>query len=190
LEATPVTGDQSDQGDPEDTRSKADADLEREVREGRKFTIAEAIGRMAGPGALKGASPASNERQAEAQIKTWLEEHVQDSQGSLQVVLLREACQSRALLNNLERPLAALREYCRQVLDSHERLTDLVRSCDMEWGREYGERPRFDTGGTPDKDDPYTLESVRSALACAVEQLGPCGGWGWACENSGAIAQG
>ena len=32
-------------------RSKADAELEREIREGRKFTLAEAIGRLAGPGA-------------------------------------------------------------------------------------------------------------------------------------------
>ena len=30
-------------------RSKADAELEREIREGRKFTLEEAIARMAGP---------------------------------------------------------------------------------------------------------------------------------------------
>ena len=32
-------------------RSEEDAELEREIREGRKFTLAEAIGRLAGPGA-------------------------------------------------------------------------------------------------------------------------------------------
>ncbi len=31
----------------------ADAELEREIRNARKFTLAEAIGRMAGPGAMK-----------------------------------------------------------------------------------------------------------------------------------------
>ena len=30
-------------------RSEADAELEREIRKGRKFTVAEAIGRMAAP---------------------------------------------------------------------------------------------------------------------------------------------
>jgi len=33
-------------------RSETDAELEREIREGRKFTLAEAIGRLAGPGAI------------------------------------------------------------------------------------------------------------------------------------------
>jgi hypothetical protein len=34
-------------------RSETDAELEREIRKGRKFTLEEAIGRMAGPGAMK-----------------------------------------------------------------------------------------------------------------------------------------
>ena len=38
-------------------RTEADAELEREIRLGRKFTMEEAIGRMAGPGAMKGISP-------------------------------------------------------------------------------------------------------------------------------------
>ncbi len=37
--------------------SEADAELEREIRNSRKFTLAEAIGRLAGPGATKGESP-------------------------------------------------------------------------------------------------------------------------------------
>ena len=35
----------------------ADAELEREIRNERKFSLSEAIGRLAGPGALKGVSP-------------------------------------------------------------------------------------------------------------------------------------
>ena len=38
-------------------RSEADDALEREIRNSRKFTLEEAIGRMAGPGAMKGESP-------------------------------------------------------------------------------------------------------------------------------------
>jgi len=39
------------------SRSEADAELEREILKERKFTLAEAIGRLAGPGAMKGESP-------------------------------------------------------------------------------------------------------------------------------------
>ncbi len=38
-------------------RSEADAALELGIREGRKFTLEEAIARLAGPGAMKGESP-------------------------------------------------------------------------------------------------------------------------------------
>lgn len=44
-------------GDSDATRSEADAELEREIRKERKFTLEEAIGRMIGPGGMKGASP-------------------------------------------------------------------------------------------------------------------------------------
>ena len=46
-------------------RSEADAELEREILKERKFTLAEAIGRLAGPGAMKGESPIPWLQQAE-----------------------------------------------------------------------------------------------------------------------------
>ena len=42
-----------------DPSTDADAKLQREIRADRKFTLEEAIGRLAGPGAMKGASPIS-----------------------------------------------------------------------------------------------------------------------------------
>ena len=45
----------SDKQDPQ--RSEADAELEREILKDRKFTLEEAIGRLIGPGGMKGASP-------------------------------------------------------------------------------------------------------------------------------------
>jgi hypothetical protein len=44
-------------GDNPERSTEADADLQREIRAERKFTLAEAIGRMAGPGMMKGVSP-------------------------------------------------------------------------------------------------------------------------------------
>lgn len=93
--------------DQDRLRSEADAELEREMREGRKFTVAEAIGRLAGPGAMKGESPVARLQQAEAEIERWLRGHLADAGGALQVVLLRAIKGSELLLHNYDRPLAA-----------------------------------------------------------------------------------
>ena len=42
---------------PSKPSAESDAKLERQIRAERKFTLEEAIGRMAGPGSMKGASP-------------------------------------------------------------------------------------------------------------------------------------
>ena len=47
-------------------KSEADAELEREIRAGRKFSVAEAIGRLAGPGMMKGVSPIAPQQQGAA----------------------------------------------------------------------------------------------------------------------------
>jgi hypothetical protein len=74
--------------DQETQRSDEDAELEREIRNERKFTLAEAIGRMAGPGAMKGESPITRLQQAGVEIENWLSSHLADATGGLHVVLL------------------------------------------------------------------------------------------------------
>jgi hypothetical protein len=153
-------------------RTEADAQLEREIRDGRKFSLAEAIGRLAGPGMMKGVSPATRMQQAEAEIKGHLDRHLNSPAGALSVVLFRQVRQSDLLLSNPDQPLAVLAGFLQQVLDSEYRLQELVRESDVEWGRAYGERPFFQKEGCPpDIDDPYTLESVRAALWKLVETL-------------------
>jgi hypothetical protein len=152
--------------------SESDAELEREIREGRKFTLEEAIGRLAGPGAMKGESPITRMQQAEIEIGAWLRTHLADSGGALEVVLHREVKGSELLLKNFDQPLIVLAGYCQQVLDSDYLLEELVRDADTEWGRVMGERPYFQKEGSPhNPDDPYTLGSVRSALSGLLEQL-------------------
>lgn len=157
----------------DDTRDdQAAADLEREIRQGRRFTPEEALARMAGPGAMKGASPVSPVQQAEAAIGSWLRSQVQDPTGVLQTVLHRELKGSRLLLDNLEQPLTAIEKYCRHILASDDRLKELVSAADVEWGRVMDERPFFEKDGiAPHPADPYTAESVRRALDRALEHL-------------------
>jgi hypothetical protein len=160
-------------GDNQDRkRSEADAELEREIRKGRKFTLEEAIGRMAGPGSMKGASPVARLQQAEIEIETWLRYHLGDADGALQVVLHRQIKESAVLINNYEQPLVVLADCCKRVLGSEYLLKELVRAADIEWGRVFGERPHFETEGSPcHPNDPYTVESVRNALSGILTQL-------------------
>jgi len=160
--------------DNKDTpRSEADAELEREIRKGRKFTLDEAIGRMAGPGAMKGVSPVTRMQQAAVEIENWLRHHLSAGNDELHVVLLRRVQGSELLLNNFDQPLVVLATFCQQVLDSDYLLKELVREADVEWGRVQGERPYFEREGSPPHpDDPYTFESVRKTLAGLIEQLG------------------
>jgi len=145
--------------------SEAEAELEREIRQGRKFTAQEAMGRMIGPGAMKGGSAVPRVQEAGMAIGTWLRSNLTDSTGALQALLHRRLRESALLLNNLDQPLIALADYCQQVLASDYHLTELVREADVEWGRRMDERPHFNREGSPPHpDDPYTNDSVRTAL--------------------------
>jgi hypothetical protein len=149
-----------------------DADLEREIREQRKFSLAEAIGRLAGPGMMKGVSPVSRKQQAEAEIEAYLNRHLPGAAGVLPVVLFRHVKESELLLNNLDQPLVVLASYVQQVLDTEYRLQELVREADVEWGRTVDERPFFEKEGCPPHPgDAYTVESVRLALNQLFEKL-------------------
>jgi hypothetical protein len=153
-------------------RSEADAALEREIREGRKFTLEEAVARMVGPGGMKGTSPITLLQQAQAQLRTWLRSHLADGGGALEVVLHRRVLGSELLLKNLDQPLVVLASYCQRILDSDHQLAELVRDADIEWGRVMGERPFLDREGSPrHPDDPYTVASVRAVLSDLLKQL-------------------
>ncbi len=82
--------------------SDADADLQREILLQRKFTLAEAIGRLGGD-MLKGTSPVTGQRQAELIIERFLESNLRDSEGALLIVLKRTICQSDILMRDVHR---------------------------------------------------------------------------------------
>lgn len=154
----------------EDERSPEDIELE--LRQGRKFTPEEALARMAGPGAMKGASPVSPIQQAETSIGNWLRDNLDDPAGALEVQLHRHIKGSAALLNSLDRPLDVLAQYLRRIVDSEALLKEVVREADVEWGRRMDERPHFEReGAAANPDDPYTVEGVRKLLTEALERL-------------------
>ncbi len=158
--------------------SREDLDLERKIRSERKFSLAEAIGRLGGSGLLKGTSPITQKRQAELRIEQYLERHLTDSEGALEVVLLRQVRESDIFLKmNFSNPLAAIASFIVRILDSEARLQSFVRAVDAEWGRMYLERPHFQKEGLqkegqpPSEDDPYTFASVRKKLERLLDTL-------------------
>jgi len=162
----PMSSEEHDQ--PPDAKS----DIEREIRQARKFSARDAMARMAGPGAMKGASPVSPVQQAETEIGNWLNDNLADPCGALRLVMNRHLRGSEQLLENVERPLSALASHFESVLESDYLLKETVREADLEWGRSMDERPHFESeAGAPDPDDPYTVQSVRTALDEALGLL-------------------
>src|SRR5262249_16700614 len=96
-------------------RTKADAELERQIRAERKFSLSEAIGRLAGRGAMKGVSPVDRKQQAVAEIQDYINRHLTDAAGVLPGVLLGRVRESELLLRGFEQPLVVLAGYVRQV---------------------------------------------------------------------------
>ena len=150
----------------------AEEALEQEFRLSRRDRATDAVAGVAGPGAMKGASPVSRVTQAETAIGSWCRSHVVDAEGALQALLHRHLRGSELLLANLDQPLVALESYCKRILCSANLLEELVREADVEWGQRMDERPYFErVGAAPHADDPYTVESVRAALSDALDQL-------------------
>ena len=159
--------------DKKEDPSREGAEIEREIRSGRKFSLAEAIGRLGGGELLKGSSPVTQKRQAELEIERYLESHLVDSEGALEVVLLRRVRESEILFRmGYEQPLTALALFCERILGSEGLLQDFVNDVDAEWGRIYLERPHFQKDGRPpDAEDKYTFSSVRIALSGLTAKL-------------------
>ncbi len=158
--------------EPTPQKSEADANLEREIRKDRKFTLAEAIGRLAGPGAMKGASPIPRKQQVEIEIDEFLRRELAADSGALRTVIYRGVKESEQLIKNYDRPHAVLAAFLQSVLDSEHRLKELVREADVEWGRIVDEPPHFEQEGCPPHpDDAYTLASVRHTISQLIDKL-------------------
>lgn len=148
--------------------------IESELRRERRFTVAEAVGREAA-GALKGASPVARARQVALELGELLEAELRDPEGSLgRTLLARLEGDPPLLARHFAAPVGALAELLDTLLASPALLAELVRQTDARWGRDYGERPRFQGDGSPPAaDDPYTVAGVGAALTELRARLGP-----------------
>ena len=145
---------------------------EQEILRGRKFELSEALARQAA-GALKGASPVTLAKQLLLAVDNLLERHLPDGEGSLaRVIIVRLETDPPLLARHFGDPAGVLSEFSRQILESQQALDELVRQADARWGRDYDERPLFNSPQGPvHPDDPYTPDSVRASLEALLRAI-------------------
>lgn len=146
--------------------------VQSELRVQQKFSLAGAIGR-AGKGLMKGESPVSEQEQAIAAIRQWIDTNTPDPSGALKSILRRRVQNNEFLVSRfLKQPLDALKEIIVIILASDYLLHEFVREIDVCWGEMYQERPLFQVEGQPaDPADEYTYETVRQDLVLLLDKL-------------------
>ncbi len=157
--------------DKDDKNRDRDRAIQREILSGRKFSLAEAIGREGGS-FLKGESPVPKQAQAIAHINAFIKKNLSDPPGALVAVLCLWVKTDLRVVENLNSPLAALNQILSSLIDNQNLLYEFVRQVDCEWGQIYDERPYFqkpEPGQPAHPDDEYTHESVRLQLMALLE---------------------
>ncbi|MGK7890648.1 MAG: hypothetical protein AB4042_15055 [Leptolyngbyaceae cyanobacterium] len=148
------------------SQSEAERDwLQRDILKGRKFSLADVIGREGGS-FMKGESPVPKLVQATTEINQFISEQLPDASGALQSVLHRWVEEDTARVSrHLDEPLHALADFLEAIVNQPSILFELVRQVDMKWGQMNDERPYFQKPQQPPHpNDEYTHESVRHQL--------------------------
>ncbi len=143
-----------------------DAEITRDVRARREFSLAGALAGQDGGGHLAGASPVAAQQQFAFALAQWLLDTLPDPEGALREVLVREIAGRVDLIGDApDRPQGAVAAWLREVLARPAWLADVVREVDALWGRRQSETPRFESAGRPPAaDDPYTIAGVTDTL--------------------------
>lgn len=142
-----------------------DFELQQDILEGRKFSLAELIGREGG-NFLKGESPVPKITQLKAEINLFISNSLHDVSGALQAVLHDWVnAEDEKISSEQNQPLKALNLMIEEILGNENLYYEFVRQVDLKWGQMNDERPHFQLPGQPaHPDDEYTHESVRLKL--------------------------
>lgn len=146
-------------------RQDSDADLQRQILLGRRFSLADAIGREGGD-FMKGVSPVPPLMQAIAAINLFISKYLPDASGALHAILyVWVKSEEGRVSRHIDVPLEALREIIESILSSSHGFYEFVRRVDCKWGEMNDERPYFQRPGQkPHPDDEYTHDSVHRQL--------------------------
>ena len=156
---------------PEDDKDR-DFELQQDILEGRKFSLAELIGREGGD-FLKGESPVPKITQLKAEVNLFVNNNLHDLSGELQAVLNNWVnADDQKISSYQDNPLMALSLIIEEITGNENLYYEFVRQVDLKSGQMNGERPYFQRPGQPaHPEDEYTHESVRTKLVQLLEVI-------------------
>lgn len=146
--------------------------IQQEILAGRKFSLAEAIGREGGD-FLKGESPVPKLVQATTEINTFIALNLEDSSSALQAILQTWVKEDEGQISqHLDSPLQGLKQLLNKILGNSELFYELVRQVDFKWGQMYDERPYFQSPGQKaHPNDEYSHEFVEEKLKNLLNKI-------------------
>ena len=147
-------------------------DLQREIQRERKFSLGEAIGREGSSFLKDSQAMVPRPLRAMAAINGFIDRHLDDTDGALQLCLKRWAAADGRIGQYLDAPLVALRLILLDIVQQPQILYEFARQVAVEWGQMNGERPRFQTPGTdPHPDIAYPHSAIRERLTQLLHPL-------------------
>lgn len=139
-------------------------DIQKEIRDGRKFTLAEAIGRESGS-FMKGDSSIPRPLRAATQINQFITKHSTDPAGALPTTLCTWANNDIRVSRQLDTPLVALAQIIESTLNEPTSFCELARQVAITHSQLTGDRPYFQSFGQPPHPEAeYTHDAISAEL--------------------------
>lgn len=141
------------------------ARIEKEIRAGRKFSMAEAIGREGGS-FMKGESAVPRPLRAANEIKQFIATHSSDPTGILASELYLWATADIRVSRQLDTPLVALAQIVESLLNESTIFYEFARQMAIAQSKLTGDRPYFQQPNQPPHPDAdYTHQTIRQYLS-------------------------
>ncbi len=146
-------------------------DLQTEIRLGRKFSLAEAIGREGGS-FMQGESAVPRPLRAAAELNRFITTHLHEPTGALATTLYTWSTNDIRVSRQLDTPLVALAQIVRSLLAEPTIFWEFARQVAIAHSRLTGDRPYFQQPGQPAPPDAeHTHQSITQSLTALLNQL-------------------
>jgi hypothetical protein len=146
--------------------------IQRDILQGRKFSIAEAIGREGGS-FIKGHNPIPPLDQVISLLTVFVADNINDPSRVLVTVLQRTIKNDRIkIAEYIETPMVYLHGLIKSFIENPHQLYEITREVDFTWGQINNDKPHFQKPGEPaHSDDEYSHEIVEKMLADLLAKI-------------------
>lgn len=146
-------------------------EIQREIRAGRKFSLAEAIGREGGS-FMKGESTIPRPLKAKNEIQQFLNSHINKPTSALATTLFTWVTDDIRVSRQLDTPLIALTQILESMLAEPTTFCEFARQVAIAQSKLTGDRPYFQLLGQPSNPDAdYTHTIIKAELSSLLNKL-------------------